>query len=158
METVILSMDEDVMCRNIMFDDDMTYEETEVLSLSLTLTGEQSSAVELCPDTATVYVIDDDGKNHYCSLSNTTTTKYEWHVCRCDVLLHCVFIFLELTLGIRMNTTVPEAVGSVDACIEILSGDLGTEVIVQVITLDGTAEGKLTSTCSLIHSHCSHCQ
>ena len=60
--TVTLSMDEYVVCQNIMFDDDIKYEESEVLSLSLFVSGEQNSAVEISPDTATIYIIDDDGK------------------------------------------------------------------------------------------------
>lgn len=51
--------------------------------------------------------------------------------------------FLALSLGIRMNNTVVEAVGSVDACVEILSGELDAAITVQLFTLDGTAQGKL---------------
>jgi hypothetical protein len=58
--TIIFSMDEHVMCRDIMFNDDMKYEETENLTLSLTLTGELHNEVEVSPDTATISVIDDD--------------------------------------------------------------------------------------------------
>ncbi|CAI8010534.1 Adhesion G protein-coupled receptor L3 [Geodia barretti] len=58
--TIFFSMDEHVMCRDIMFNDDMKYEETENLTLSLTLTGELHNEVEVSPDTATISVIDDD--------------------------------------------------------------------------------------------------
>ena len=60
--TIFFSMDEHVMCRDIMFNDDMKYEETENLTLSLTLTGELHNEVEVSPDTATISVIDDDCK------------------------------------------------------------------------------------------------
>ena len=55
-------MNKSESCGKIAFEDDLKYEETEELTLSLSLSGQPGSRIKLAQDTTTVLIIDDDGE------------------------------------------------------------------------------------------------
>ena len=44
-------------------------------------------------------------------------------------------------IGISLNHTLPETIGSVDVCVVILSGELGPDIPLQLSSNSGSAEG-----------------
>ena len=56
--------------------------------------------------------------------------------------------FPALVVGFRMDNTVPEDVGSVNVCVEVLSGELGMDIALKITSNDGTAKGDLIA-CSI---------
>jgi hypothetical protein len=107
--TVILTMIGHESCTSIPFQNDLVVEETEILSVSLSVSGDQRSAVNLSQDTATIFITNDDVLN-----VGFTADSY----------------------------TVHEADGSVQVCVQILSGELGADITLQLDTHSGTAEDE----------------
>ena len=65
---VSLTMTEQESCGQVDLGDNLKYEETKVLTVTLSLTGQQNSAVQLTPNasTATIFIVNDDGKLLLC--------------------------------------------------------------------------------------------
>ena len=58
----------------------------------------------------------------------------------------------EVTVGFAASSyTTSEAVAVVEVCVTLLSGQLGTDITLQLDTHNGTAEG--TCTCMYIHMY-----
>ena len=78
--TVTVTSTDSNECVVVHFDDDTVYEETESLTVSLSQSGQQG--VQLSPDTATIFITNDDGEIckhvvchvvHHLSLSHRCT-------------------------------------------------------------------------------------
>ena len=57
---MILTSTDSKECVVVHFDDDTVYEETESLTVSLSQSGQQG--IQLSPDTATIFITNDDGE------------------------------------------------------------------------------------------------
>ena len=60
--SITLNLTDPVSCVSINIIDDLIFEETETLTVSLTMIGQPISSLALFPDTATLFILNNDCK------------------------------------------------------------------------------------------------
>ena len=127
-------------CARVIVNDDSILENNEFLLVELTTADE---AVQLNPSSANISIIDNDSK---------TVPR----VCTYDMIIICWCYVLDIfytavTVGMQLSVySVPEGNGLVRVC-AVLTGMTERTVLVDLQTLDGTAQGILSTYVHSLH-------
>ena len=126
-QRVKLSANDSQKCVSIEIMDDTAVELNESLRVYLSVITPMDN-VEVFQGNATIFITDDDSE----LIS----------MVKCRVIIYtCVLFCAALHVGFASNYTAYEAGGSIEVCATVLTGELGTNIPLQLVTIDETAKG-----------------